>query len=70
MRTCGASLSVYEILPEDAENLDRFVLELNTAFSIDVKTKFQTLTATIQEFNAKGYFETAALGTYRVRLID
>jgi hypothetical protein len=70
MRTCEASLSVYEISPDDAQNLDEYVAKLNTSFSVDVATKLVMLRKTISEFNSKGLFEAAGMHPFRVRLID
>src|SRR5215467_13448165 len=70
MRTCGASLSVYEISREDAQNLDEYVNELHTSFAIDVATKLIRLRQTIQEFNSRGLFEAESLQPFAVRLID
>jgi len=70
MRTCGASLSVYQISPEDAQNLDDFVTQLHQSFGIDVATKLIELRETINEFNAKGLFEAEGMPPFAVRLID
>jgi hypothetical protein len=70
MRTSGASLSVYEISPEDARNLDEYVRQLHTSFAIDVTTKLSQLRETIREFNSNGLFEAEGMHPFRVRLID
>jgi hypothetical protein len=57
MRTCGASLSVYEISSEDYQNLDEYVAKLHTSFVVDVATKLYELRETIHELNDKGSFE-------------
>jgi hypothetical protein len=70
MRTCGASISIYQISPEDCENLDEYVAKLNASFTVDVGSKMYRLRETIKEFNAKGLFEAEGLDVYHVRLID
>lgn len=70
MRTCEASMSVYELSPQDAQNLDEYVAKLNTSFVVDVATKLLELRKTIFEFNSKGLFEAAGMHPFRVRLID
>ena len=70
MRTSGASLSVYEISREDAQNLDQYVSKLHTSFAIDVATKLFGLRQTIHEFNSNGLFEAEGMHPFRVRLID
>src|SRR5262249_32111515 len=57
MRTCGASLSIYRIAPEDAQNLDEYVTQLHASFALDVTTKMTELQETIKEFNSNGLFE-------------
>ncbi len=51
VRTCGSSLSVYEISQEDYQNLDEYVAKLHTTFAVDVATKLFVLRRTIQEYN-------------------
>jgi hypothetical protein len=70
MRTCGASLSVFEISSEDYENLDRYVAHLNTSFAVDVRTKLSELRVTIQKFNSRGQFDAHGMSPFRVRLVD
>lgn len=63
MRTCGASLSVYEISADDYENLDDYVAKLHESFAV-------ALRQTIHELNSKGLFEGQGMHAFRVRLID
>jgi hypothetical protein len=70
MRTCGSSLSVYEISSEDYQNLDEYVAKLHMTFAIDVATKLFVLNRTIQEYNSKGLFEAPGMHPFRVRQID
>jgi hypothetical protein len=70
MRTFGASLSVYEISYEDAQNLEEYVAELHTTFAADVATRLIKLRETILEYNAKGFFEANGVHPSRVRLVD
>jgi hypothetical protein len=70
MRTCGASMSVYEISPYDAENLDGYVAKLHVSFVVDAATKLYELRKTINDFNCKGLFEAEGMHPFRVRLID
>jgi hypothetical protein len=70
MRTCGASLSIYQISQKDYENLDEYVAELHVSFTVDVESKMYRLRETIKEFNAKGLFEAEGMDVYHVRLID
>jgi hypothetical protein len=70
VRTCGASLSVYQISSEDYENLDDYVAELHASFAVDVEAKLVRLRETVHEFNSKGLFEAEGVDVFHVRLID
>jgi hypothetical protein len=70
MRTCGASISIYQIAQENYENLDEYVAELHVSFTVDVESKLERLRQTIKEFNANGLFEAEGMDVYHVRLID
>src|SRR5262249_9011763 len=70
MRTSGASLSVYQISSDDYQNLDEYVAELHSSFSVDVATKLSELQEAIRELNENGSFEAQDIYPYRVGLID
>jgi hypothetical protein len=70
VRSCGASLSIYHISPEDAQNIDEYVSQLHASFALDVTTKMEALRKTIQEFNSNGFFEAEGIQPFAVRLID
>jgi hypothetical protein len=70
MRTCGASLSVFEITADDYENLDRYVAKLDTSFAVDVGTKLYRMRETIRQHNSRGQFDAHGMHPFRVRLID
>jgi hypothetical protein len=70
MRTCEASLSVYEISADDYQNLDEYVAKLHRTFAVDVITKLAELRQTIDELNSKGSFKAYGMHPFRVRLID
>jgi hypothetical protein len=70
IRTCGASISVYDISPDQYEDLDQFVSALHESFAVDVKLKLVRLRDTIAEFNSKGFFEASEIDVFHVRLID
>jgi hypothetical protein len=70
MRSCGASISIYEISSEDYDNLDEYVETLHTSFSVDVDAKLGQLRDTVREFNSRGLFEAEEIDVHHVRLID
>jgi hypothetical protein len=70
LRTCGASISVYDISSDQYENLDQFVAGLHESFAVDVEAKLTCLRDTIAEFNSRGFFEASDIDVFHVRLID
>jgi hypothetical protein len=70
MRTCGASISIYQICQADYENIEDYIAELHSSFAVDVGVKMYRLREAIEEFNTKGLFEAEEIDVFRVRLID
>ena len=70
MRSCGASLSVYQISKDDCDNLDEYVEHLHESFIVDVEARLSLLRHTIDEFNSRGLFEAEEIDVHHVRLID
>src|SRR6188508_2604453 len=70
IRTCGSSLSVYEISTGEYERLDEYIAKLHTTFAVDVWTKLSQLRETIQKHNSRGQFDAHGMSPFRVRLID
>jgi hypothetical protein len=70
MRTCGASLSIYQISQEDYENLEDYIAELHATFAVDVHSRLERLRQTIEELNSKGLFEAEGIDVSHVRRID
>jgi hypothetical protein len=70
MRTCGASLSIYQISQEDCENLEDYIAELHSTFAVDVHARINGLRKTIAELNSKGLFEAEDIDVSHVRRID
>ena len=70
MRTCGPSISVYQISEENFRDLERYINTLHESFSIDVVTKLNELHGEIGELNANGFFETSNVDPFYVRLLD
>jgi hypothetical protein len=70
MRTCGASLSIYQIPEEDYENLEEYIAELHATFAVDVCSRLDLLRQTIKELNSKGLFEAEEIDVSHVRRID
>jgi hypothetical protein len=70
MRTCGASLSVYQISQKDYENLEEYIAELHATFAVDVHSRIDRLRQTIEELNSKGLFEAEEIDVSHVRRID
>ena len=70
IRRCGVSISVYDISPDQYEDLDQFVAALHESFAVDVEPKLVCLRDTIAEFNSKGFFEASDIDVFHIRLID
>jgi hypothetical protein len=70
LRSCGASFSVYQIAEDDFENIDDYVSKLHESFTVDVATKLFVLRRTVNDLNARGYFEGVGLHPFRVRMVD
>jgi hypothetical protein len=70
MRTCGASLSIYQISQDDYENLENYIAQLHATFAVDVDSRLQRLRQTIKELNSKGLFEAEEIDVSHVRRID
>jgi hypothetical protein len=70
MRTCGASLSVFEITEDNHRNLDEYVSELHRSYAIGVATRLAAVREAIRADNSNGLFEAHGMHPSRVRMID
>src|SRR5690242_1902073 len=70
LRSCGSSISIYQISAEDYDDIDNYIAELHSSFAVDVEAKLYRLRDTVAELNSNGLFETEGVQPFRVSLLD